>query len=57
VEENLQQGLEHYRRLVREPAYEGENLASLRHAVEAQARRINETRRRAWGSAARGAQL
>ena len=57
VEENLQHGLEHYRRLVREPAYEGENLASLRHAVEAQARRITETRRRAWGSAARGAQL
>lgn len=40
TEENLQRGLAHYRELVRGPAYEGENLASLARAVETQGRRI-----------------
>jgi hypothetical protein len=43
TEENLQRGLAHYRQLVREDAYTGENLASLALTVEAQARRIDET--------------
>ena len=47
VEENLQRGLAHYGRLVREPAYEGENLASLADAVEVQAERLAQ----AWDGA------
>ena len=43
TEENLQHGLAHYRQLVRERPYEGENLASLARAIEVQARRIDET--------------
>ena len=43
TEDNLQRGLAHYRCLVREPAYEGENLASLLQAVEVQTRRTAET--------------
>jgi len=52
--ENLQRGLEHYRRLVHEPAYDGENLASLELAIAAQARKIADTWRRAERSATRG---
>ncbi len=41
--ENLERGLAHYRALVREPAFEGENLASLAEAIDVQARRLEET--------------
>jgi len=47
VEENLRRGLDHYRQLAGEPAYVGENLASLGRAVEVQARRIGEIGRAA----------
>jgi len=43
TEKNLQRGLAHYRQLVREGAYDGENLTSLARAVEVQAERIDET--------------
>ncbi len=43
TEKNLQRGLTHYRQLVREGAYDGENLTSLARAVELQAGRIDET--------------
>ena len=38
--ENLERGLAEYRGLLREPGFEGENLASLARAVDEQARRI-----------------
>jgi NAD(P)H-dependent flavin oxidoreductase YrpB (nitropropane dioxygenase family) len=47
TEENLQRGLAHYRELMKQPAYAGENLASLAQAVELQARRIED----AWHQA------
>ncbi len=37
---NLEQGLAHYRELVRDPAYPGENLASLAVAVERESARL-----------------
>ncbi len=46
-EDNLERGIVHYRALLREPAFEGESLASLAEAVEVQARRLADIRRRA----------
>lgn len=40
--DNLERGIAHYRALLRERAYEGENLASLSAAIDAQSRRIDE---------------
>lgn len=51
--ENLELGLAHYRVLVREPPFEGENLASLADAIEVQARRLEDTWRHATYSTAR----
>ena len=41
--ENLERGLAHYRLLVRGPAFDGENLASLAETLDVQARRLEDT--------------
>jgi hypothetical protein len=46
--ENLEKGLAHYRDLVAEAPFAGENLSSLAKAIRTQASRIEEVWRRVW---------